>query len=63
MPLFHRHDWQVIAKTYAPPQAWGGPIEGPSIVIQQLACGVTTVLLKCACGAGRREEMLGAVLA
>lgn len=61
MTIFHRHDWQVIERTFAPP-AYGlslGKCEMSEHMAERLTFGVTSVLLKCACGKVLKEEMLG----
>jgi hypothetical protein len=62
MRFFHKHEWEVIAKTYCPPRAAGevsstGMNEG---FLERMAFGFTNILLKCAiCQKIRKEEMLG----
>ena len=62
MGLFHRHDWRVIVTTWAPP-AYGLHLKGgvtmSEHMAERLTFGVTTTLLKCACGKVRIEEQLG----
>ena|SRR3990167_715932 len=41
----HIHNWEVIAKTYAPPRGEHD--------------GMTNILWKCSCGEFRKEEMKG----
>jgi hypothetical protein len=61
MGLFHQCEWEIAAKTYAPPTSVNGPCEMSEDMASKLVFGVTTLLLKCRhCGATKEREMLGA---
>ena len=68
MKLFCRHDWDKITETYVEPcldvveNVSGGIFGGAALVdmLEKMACGVTTVLLRCKkCKKLRRVAMLG----
>ena len=59
MPLFHKHSFVEIFRTYAPPAYLGG-VEGSEYLFERLRFGVTTVVWRCLrCGQDRKEEALG----
>jgi hypothetical protein len=59
------HEWEVTAKTYAPPRPHGldssaGSDSDVLKFVERAECGVTTVLMVCACcGETYETEMLG----
>ena len=60
MPMFCKHQWSVVARTYAPPRVITGGVEMSEYLAERLLFGVTTVLLQCdRCKATRKEEMVG----
>lgn len=59
--MFHKHNWKVIAKTYAPPYTGAGKVKGTALLVEKLTCGSTEILLKCECGKTKVVEMLGKI--
>ena len=61
--MFHKHDWKIISKTFAPPITHGIEVERMSEdFMNKLVHGVTTILWECQdknCKQIRKEEMLG----
>lgn len=53
------HDWNAIAKTYAPPISSERTIEDIKL-LERALFGVTTIIFKCsACGEIEKQEMVG----
>ncbi len=61
MKLFHKHKWEIIVKTYAPPKSNLSGIECNDMnLVNKMFFGCTTILLQCSiCRGLRREEMSG----
>lgn len=58
--MFHKHDWKLMAKTYAPPARGITATNLDTDNIAHAVLGVTTLLWECqACHKIRKEEMLG----
>lgn len=56
---FHRHNWQVILKTYTPQFKGTIPWEWPHYYQIKMFTGFTIALLKCQCGGIKTVEVLG----
>jgi hypothetical protein len=57
---FHRHEWVIVSKTYAPPVRMGSVQRISEHLAERFMAGVTTALLRCAtCGDVKAVEMLG----
>lgn len=55
----HRHDWKIIARTYAGSAFDNGLIKGNNLT-EKMLMGVTTILWECQiCHQTKKEEMLG----
>lgn len=63
MKLFHKHNWEEVARTYAPPHnlpAMSG--YGAIDLLERAVSGMTTILWKCReCEKFRKDEMLGKI--
>lgn len=54
------HDWELAARTYAPPIRKELPAISDAKVLEKALFGITTYLSECkVCGSTRKEEVLG----
>lgn len=62
MKLFHKHQWEIVVETYAPPLGVTRLAGCSEFLAERMMLGLTTVLLKCQivqCGQTKTVEMLG----
>ena len=59
MSFFHRHNWREQERHFTGTTAITRVTNLDAEQIERLLFGVTTILLRCDCGAFSREEILG----